>query len=170
VGVEPDVEPDVERASSRTSSRTSSWTSPGARTGCCGAPGLPAGVDLAYSAFMTQQTPAHDDCFFCSIGSGAAGVPFVVERDAVVAIRDINPQAPTHVLVIPREHYRDVPSLAAAAPQTLADLIAVGQEVASAEAGGEFRLVFNTGASVGQSVFHVHGHVLAGRSFGWPPG
>ena len=131
---------------------------------------LPAAVDLVYSAFMTQQSPPTDGCFFCSIGSGAAGVPFVVERDTVVAIRDINPQAPTHVLVIPREHHRDVPSLAAAAPQTLADLVAVAQQVADAEAAGQFRLVFNTGASVGQSVFHVHGHVLAGRTFGWPPG
>jgi histidine triad (HIT) family protein len=114
-----------------------------------------------------QSTP---DCFFCAIGSGAAGVPFVAERETVVAFRDISPQAPTHVLVIPRDHYRDVPSLAAAAPQVLADLVEVGRAVAEAEAGGEFRLVFNTGAGVGQSVFHVHGHVLGGRSFSWPPG
>lgn len=114
-----------------------------------------------------QSTPA---CFFCAIGSGAAGVPFVVERETVVAFRDISPQAPTHVLVIPRVHYRDVPTLAAAAPQVLADLVEVGRAVAEAEAGGEFRLVFNTGAGVGQSVFHVHGHVLGGRSFSWPPG
>jgi histidine triad (HIT) family protein len=115
--------------------------------------------------------PAGDpDCFFCAIASGAAGVPLVVDADGVVAFRDINPQAPTHVLVIPKSHYRDVPTLAAAEPEVLAELVTVGRQVADAEAGGEFRLVFNTGAGVGQSVFHVHGHVLGGRSFGWPPG
>jgi len=110
------------------------------------------------------------DCFFCSIADGSAGVGLLADRDGVVAFRDINPQAPTHVLVIPKAHHADVPALAAAAPEVLAALVSVGQEIASAEAGGEFRLVFNTGAGVGQSVFHVHGHVLAGRSFTWPPG
>jgi len=117
---------------------------------------------------MSEQSAS--DCFFCAIGSGAAGIPFVAERKTVVAFRDISPQAPTHVLVIPKDHYRDVPSLAAAAPQVLADLVEVGRLVAEAETGGEFRLVFNTGAGVGQSVFHVHGHVLGGRPFSWPPG
>jgi histidine triad (HIT) family protein len=124
---------------------------------------------------IDSSTPGTDlvgdpDCFFCSIASGAAGVPLIVEADGVVAFRDINPQAPTHVLVIPRQHYRDVPALAAAEPAVLAELVTVCQRVADDEAGGEFRLVFNTGRGSGQSVFHVHGHVLAGRSFGWPPG
>jgi histidine triad (HIT) family protein len=110
------------------------------------------------------------DCFFCAIADGSAGVPLLADRDGVVAFRDINPQAPTHVLVIPKRHFADVPALAAASPQVLAALVAVGQEIAVEEAHGEFRLVFNTGAGVGQSVFHVHGHVLAGRSFSWPPG
>jgi histidine triad (HIT) family protein len=116
------------------------------------------------------ESETGSDCFFCAIASGAAGVPLVVEGDGVVAFRDINPQAPTHVLVIPKRHFTDVPSLATADPGVLAELVTVGQQVAADEAGGEFRLVFNTGAGVGQSVFHVHGHVLAGRSFGWPPG
>ena len=110
------------------------------------------------------------DCFFCSIASGAAGVDLVADRDGVVAFRDINPQAPTHVLVIPRSHHADVPALAAAEPRTLAALVDVAAEVARTEGDGEFRLVFNTGAGVGQSVFHVHGHVLGGRRFEWPPG
>jgi histidine triad (HIT) family protein len=110
------------------------------------------------------------DCFFCAIADGSAGVDLLVDRDGVVAFRDINPQAPLHVLVIPKAHYRDVPSLAAGEPALLAALVGVGQQFADAEAGGEFRLVFNTGAGVGQSVFHVHGHVLGGRPFAWPPG
>jgi len=110
------------------------------------------------------------DCVFCSIASGAAGVPLVVDTAGVVAFRDVNPQAPIHVLVVPKAHYRDVSSLAAAEPAVLAELVAVGQQVADAEAGGAFRLVFNTGARAGQRVFHVHGHVLGGRFLGWPPG
>jgi len=110
------------------------------------------------------------DCFFCAIADGSAGVPLLVARDGVVAFRDIAPQAPLHVLVIPRGHHADVPALAAAEPGTLAALVDVAAEVARTEGDGEFRLVFNTGAGVGQSVFHVHGHVLAGRPFSWPPG
>lgn len=137
---------------------------------------LPTGASTAYSTCMADSTTSaggsvgDPDCFFCTIASGAAGVPLVVDGGGVVAFRDINPQAPTHVLVIPKRHYRDVPTLAAAEPDVLAELVSVGQRVADDEAGGEFRLVFNTGSGVGQSVFHVHGHVLAGRSFGWPPG
>ena len=111
-----------------------------------------------------------DGCIFCSIAAGDVPADVVTRTDRVLAFRDLNPQAPTHVLVIPLDHHRDVPELAVADPQALAELVAVGAEVAKAEAGGPFRLVFNTGAEVGQSVFHVHGHVLAGRPFSWPPG
>jgi histidine triad (HIT) family protein len=110
------------------------------------------------------------NCFFCSIASGAAGVPLLVDGENVVAFRDIAPQAPTHVLVIPKRHYRDVVELASTDPETLAELATVGAQVAGEDGGGQFRLVFNTGEAAGQSVFHVHGHVLAGRSFAWPPG
>ena len=111
-----------------------------------------------------------DGCIFCSIAAGDIPADVVTRTDRVLAFRDLNPQAPTHVLVISLDHYRNVTELAAADPQALAELVSVGAEVAKAEAGGPFRLVFNTGAEVGQSVFHVHGHVLAGRSFTWPPG
>jgi histidine triad (HIT) family protein len=119
---------------------------------------------------MSEHSAPQRDCVFCTIASGAAGVPLVLERDGVVAFRDINPQAPTHVLVVPVEHHPNAAALAATSPQTLAALVSIGQQIADDETGGEFRLVFNTGAGVGQSVFHVHGHVLGGRSFGWPPG
>jgi histidine triad (HIT) family protein len=114
---------------------------------------------------------SHDaDCLFCSIVSGGIPATVVARGERVLAFRDIDPKAPTHVLVIPLDHHRDVAVLAAADPATLAELVEVGARVAADEAGGPFRLVFNTGAEVGQSVFHVHGHVLAGRSFTWPPG
>jgi histidine triad (HIT) family protein len=110
------------------------------------------------------------DCIFCGIADGSAGVPLLADRGGVVAFRDIDPKAPTHVLVIPKVHHPDVAALAASDPQVLAALVQVGQEIARAEADGDFRLVFNTGPQAGQSVFHVHGHVLAGRSMTWPPG
>jgi histidine triad (HIT) family protein len=118
-----------------------------------------------------EQAPQPDpDCIFCGIVAGSIPAQVVVRTDRVLAFRDLNPQAPTHVLVVALDHHRDVPALATADPQTLAELVGTGAEVARKEAAGPFRLVFNTGAEAGQSVFHVHGHVLAGRSFGWPPG
>ncbi|MFB9376212.1 histidine triad nucleotide-binding protein [Kineococcus gynurae] len=110
------------------------------------------------------------DDLFLKIVAGEIPADIVHADDEVVAFRDVSPQAPVHVLVIPRVRYESVAELAAAAPQTLARLVAVAQQIADAECGGEYRLVFNTGAGVGQSVFHVHGHVLGGRGFTWPPG
>ncbi len=87
----------------------------------------------------------------------------VAETERVIAFRDVAPQAPVHVLVVPKsELYRDVVELAAGDPALLAEMVAVAQQVASAESDGQFRLVFNTGANAGQTVFHVHGHVLSG--------
>lgn len=110
------------------------------------------------------------DCLFCRIVAGEVPATLVATSDRAVAFRDIDPRAPLHVLVVPREHHRDVVALAAADPALLADVVALGQQVADAEAGGQFRLVFNTGAESGQSVFHVHGHVLGGTRLGWSPG
>ena len=112
---------------------------------------------------------AHD-CLFCGVVGGAVPADVVVEGERVLAFRDINPQAPTHVLVIPRTHHPDVATLAAADPAALAELVVVGARIAAADADGQFRLVFNTGGQAGQTVFHAHGHVLAGRSLQWPPG
>ena len=110
------------------------------------------------------------DCLFCRIVAGEIPADLVREEERVVAFRDINPQAPVHVLVVPREHHTDVAALAAADPAALAELVTVGGEIAVAEGFDDYRLVFNTGAGAGQSVFHVHGHVLAGRQLAWPPG
>ena len=113
---------------------------------------------------------AEPECVFCRIVAGEIPATIVRSGPRVLAFRDLAPQAPTHVLVVPRDHHRDVEALAAADPPTLAELVAVAAEIASVEAGGEYRLVFNTGARAGQSVFHVHAHVLGGRDLLWPPG
>ena len=110
------------------------------------------------------------DCPFCRIVAGEIPADLVREGEGVVAFRDINPQAPVHVLVVPREHHTDVAALAAADPDALAELVTVAGEIAVAEGYDDYRLVFNTGAGAGQTVLHVHGHVLAGRHLAWPPG
>ena len=110
------------------------------------------------------------ECLFCRIVAGEIPADVIRTGDRVIAFRDLNPQAPTHVLVVSREHHDNVAALAAADPEALAELVLLGADLAGAEAAGEFRLVFNTGASAGQSVFHVHGHVLGGRRLAWPPG
>jgi histidine triad (HIT) family protein len=119
---------------------------------------------------MSSDTPiSSPDCLFCRIVAGEVPADVVATSDRAVAFRDINPQAPMHVLVVPRDHHADVSQLAAVDPTLLADLVALADEVAQQESGGQFRLVFNTGTEAGQSVFHVHGHVLGGTRLGWSP-
>jgi len=87
----------------------------------------------------------------------------VFESDRLIAFRDIAPQAPVHVLVVPKtEEYRNVSELAAGDPGLLAELVATASDIAAEHSDGDYRLVFNTGAGAGQTVFHVHAHVLAG--------
>jgi histidine triad (HIT) family protein len=103
--------------------------------------------------------------------SGDVPPTVVYEDDQTLAFRDIDPKAPTHVLVIPKAHHADIASLVAADPELLAAVARTAAAVAeSEELGNGWRLVFNTGPDGGQSVFHVHGHVLGGRSMAWPPG
>jgi histidine triad (HIT) family protein len=93
----------------------------------------------------------------------------VFESDTVIAFRDIQPKAPVHLLVVPKtERYADVTELAAGDPALLAELVAVARSLADEHTGGQFRLVFNTGAAAGQSVFHVHAHVLGSPDAGSP--
>lgn len=111
------------------------------------------------------------DCLFCKIVAGDIPADVVHETGTTLAFRDLEPQAPTHVLVIPRSHHRDVGALTAADPETVVDLLSSVAAVAEQEGLGDgYRLVFNTGALAQQSVFHVHAHVLGGRGLGWPPG
>jgi histidine triad (HIT) family protein len=109
------------------------------------------------------------DCLFCSIVSGDVPATKVFEDDEVVSFVDVSPQAPTHLLVIPRKHVRDLVELGAD-PQTAAALVAGIRAVAADQGINDFRTVFNTGAAAQQTVFHVHAHLLAGRPFAWPPG
>ncbi|MDI3388630.1 histidine triad nucleotide-binding protein [Streptomyces sp. B-S-A8] len=113
---------------------------------------------------------AQADCLFCKIIAGEVPATVVRETDTTYAFRDINPQAPTHILVIPKVHYRDAATLAAVEPQITADLLREAGEVAADEKLESYRLVFNTGSGAGQTVFHAHAHILGGRGMQWPPG
>jgi histidine triad (HIT) family protein len=111
------------------------------------------------------------DCLFCKIVGGDIPADIVHETDTTVAFRDLDPQAPTHVLVVPRTHQPNAAALAAAEPGLLDDLVQAGAAVAEQDGLTDgYRLVLNTGPAAHQTVFHVHLHVLGGRSMGWPPG
>lgn len=123
------------------------------------------------------RVPLVSDCLFCRMVAGDVPATVVHETDRVFAFRDINPQAPTHVLVIPKDHHRNAAALAAADPGLLADVVSATRQVAEQEGlvAGDgiepgFRIVTNTGPQAGQSVDHVHLHVLGGRDLHWPPG
>ena len=120
---------------------------------------------------MTTAGATDASCVFCGIVAGEAPADVVHETGTTLAFRTLEPQAPTHVLVVPRSHHRDAAALAAAEPQTLADLVTAGAAVAEQEGLGDgYRVVANTGRDAGQTVFHLHLHVLGGRGLGWPPG
>ena len=110
------------------------------------------------------------DCLFCRICSGEARATLVYEDEHAVVIRDINPGAPLHLLVLPRKHIATLHDLTVADDPLLGHLHRVAEQVAVAEGHRDFRVVINCGAGSGQSVYHLHVHVLAGRALGWPPG
>jgi len=110
------------------------------------------------------------DCLFCNIVAGDTPADITADSRRAVAFRDLNPQAPTHVLVVPRDHHPNVGELAAGDPEALADVVRLAAQVAEEEQLSAHRLVFNTGSGAGQSVFHCHAHVLGGRAMTWPPG
>lgn len=119
---------------------------------------------------MSAPTP-DKDCIFCKIVAGEIPADIVHATELSLAFRDTNPQAPTHVLVIPKDHYENAAELAHWAPASASDLIATAREIADKEGlDGGYRLVFNTGAEAGQTVFHTHLHLLGGRPMQWPPG
>ncbi len=110
------------------------------------------------------------DCLFCRIVAGEIPADVVHRTRSTVAFRDVNAQAPTHVLVVPTSHHADAAALAHAEPGLVAELVDTAHEVAVAEGLAGYRMVLNTGEAAGQSVFHVHLHVLGGRDLAWPPG
>ena len=116
---------------------------------------------------MSEQS-----CIFCKIVAGGIPAEKVYEDDGAVAFRDINPQAPVHVLVIPRAHIASLDDAGEADAAKLGQLMLAAARVARQEglSEGGYRTVVNTGAGAGQSVFHIHLHVLGGRTLAWPPG
>jgi len=110
------------------------------------------------------------DCLFCRIARREIPANIVAENDSLIALRDINPQAPTHILVIPREHVADVTVVRD--PMLLGRMAMFASELAAREGIDKsgFRTVINTNADAGQTVFHLHLHLLGGRPMRWPPG
>ena len=115
---------------------------------------------------------AGDDCIFCKIVAGEIPAKMIYEDDRAVAFRDLNPQAPTHALVIPRAHVASLNEASEADEALLGHLLHVAARVAREEGHADrgYRTVINTGADAGQTVFHVHVHLLGGRRLTWPPG
>jgi histidine triad (HIT) family protein len=111
-------------------------------------------------------------CLFCKIVSGEIPADIIAESQTAIAFRDTQPQAPVHVLVVPREHLRNVGEVANSSDVEVAELFRLAAEVADIEGVDTdgYRLVANTGASAHQTVFHAHVHVIGGRPMGWPPG
>lgn len=113
-----------------------------------------------------------DSCLFCRIVAGSVPAKVAYQDDRVLAFHDISPQAPTHVLIIPKQHVASVDEMTAEHGPVLAAMVAAAQRIAR-EIGAErsgYRLAFNHGEDAGQTVAHVHMHLLAGRKLGWPPG
>lgn len=111
------------------------------------------------------------ECIFCRIAAGQSETNFVYQDPAVVAFRDLNPQAPVHVLIIPRQHLTRVSDVKAEDLKIFGDIHRAAQKIAAQEkiAGG-FRLITNNGPDAGQTVDHLHYHLLGGRGMKWPPG
>ena len=116
---------------------------------------------------MTEQ-----DCIFCRVVAGEVRADVIFQDDRCVAFRDINPQAPVHALIIPREHIESLDDAGRGDEAVLGHILRIAARVANEQglAEGGFRTVINTGAGAGQSVLHLHLHVLGGRQMNWPPG
>jgi len=112
------------------------------------------------------------DCLFCKIVGGEIPADIVFQSDAAIAFRDINPQAPTHILIIPRRHISTINDVTDDDAPLVGSLFAAARELAAQEglADDGYRVVMNCGEGAGQSVFHIHLHLLGGRALNWPPG
>jgi diadenosine tetraphosphate (Ap4A) HIT family hydrolase len=112
-----------------------------------------------------------ENCIFCKIFRGEIPAQEVLRTEDVLVFRDVNPKAPQHLLVIPKRHETNLGDFVAAAdPAEVGDLFAVGSRAGRQASPGGYRIVVNEGHDAGQTVFHLHLHVLAGRALGWPPG
>ena len=112
-----------------------------------------------------------DNCLFCKIINGDIPSDKLYEDDDVYAFRDISPQAPVHFLVIPKKHISGPGEVGQEDEQVIGKMMRIGSDIAKQEGIGDaFRVIFNNGADAGQTVFHIHMHILGGRSMSWPPG
>lgn len=110
------------------------------------------------------------NCLFCKIVAGEIPATIVKKTDRVTVFNDITPQAPTHLLVIPNQHFANMAEVAKSDPSLVGEIVSVADQIASELGLSSYRTNINTGADAGQSVFHAHLHLLGGRAFGWPPG
>lgn len=112
------------------------------------------------------------DCLFCKMAKGEIKPDLVMETDELLAFRDINPQAPTHILVVPRKHISTLNDLTPADAGIIDKMVLAAREIAKLEgiAASGYRLVMNCNQGGGQTVFHIHLHLLGGRTMTWPPG
>lgn len=112
------------------------------------------------------------DCIFCKIGAKQIQSMVVHDEDDLLAFRDINPQAPVHILIIPKKHYTSLNDVDVAESDLLGKMFNAAKQIARQEKinGTGYRLIINTGTNAGQSVAHLHLHLLGGRQMGWPPG
>jgi histidine triad (HIT) family protein len=115
---------------------------------------------------------AETSCIFCRIAAREIPADIVRESDLLVAFRDTNPQAPTHILIVPKEHIASIAEIEDGHGDLMVDIAQAATHLAKAEGIDDtgWRLVTNVGAAAGQTVFHLHVHLLGGRSMGWPPG
>ena len=113
-----------------------------------------------------------DDCIFCKIADGSIPSTRVYEDDVCIAFNDLSPQAPTHILIVPREHFDSLETVGEPQADMLGHLLVAAASIARTQgfAGDGYRVVINTNADGGQTVFHLHVHLLAGRPFIFPPG
>jgi histidine triad (HIT) family protein len=110
------------------------------------------------------------DCLFCKFAQNEIKVDFVAENDRAFAINDINPVAPSHFLIIPKDHFENAGEMASRDPGALVGIFDLLNQLTGSLEIASYRTVFNTGGEAGQSIFHAHLHVLAGRPLQWPPG
>ncbi len=119
-----------------------------------------------------RMSDSNPDCLFCKILSGDIPADIIFESETAIAFRDINPKAPTHVIIIPRQHVPTINDISQDDQAIVGSLFLAARAIAASEgiADDGYRVVMNCNAAAGQSVFHIHLHLLGGRTLGWPPG
>lgn len=110
------------------------------------------------------------DCLFCKIVAGSIPASIVKKTDQITAFNDISPQAPTHILIIPNQHFNNMGEVSENNPELSGEILKLASQIARESDLESWRININTGESAGQSVFHAHIHLLGGRTFAWPPG